>query len=116
MISEEIDGLLLIIVNSTPNFIEGVVGPMFLAGLVLSYRVMSRPQDSTIESKQFYMNITMIAAIYVVLQETNWMNVTRPNVYDPYDLIASFLGLTLINRLLVAGGMLNRVNTGGLPE
>jgi hypothetical protein len=101
-------GALLVVVNSIPNLLEGIVGTMLLAGIGLSIRVMSRPNDLVIDSKRFYHVVSLIAGAYVITQETNWFNVTRPNVYDPYDLVASLLGLVIINRLLISGGMLNR--------
>jgi len=101
-------GFVLIVVNSLPNFIEGIVGTMLLAGIGLSVRILSRPNKVNLESKLFFNVVTLIAAAYVITQELNWYNISRANVYDPYDIVASILGLILINRLLVFGGILNR--------
>ena len=102
-------GFVLIIVNSLPNFIEGIVGTMLLAGIGLSIRILSRPNQVNLESKLFFNVVSLVAATYVITQELNWYNISRANVYDPYDIVASILGLILINRLLIFGGMLNRL-------
>jgi len=101
-------GWLLVIMNSLPNFLEGIVGTMLIAGIGLSIRVASRPNDLQVDSTAFFHVSTLIAAVYVVSQETNLLNVTRPNVYDPFDLLASLIGLVIINRLLIIGGMITR--------
>lgn len=48
---------------------------------------------------------TVLAGLFVILSEVNWIRFRGPIVYDPNDLAASVLGLFLIYFLLARFGL-----------
>lgn len=98
-------GLFVIVVNSFPNFLEGVMGSISLASLGMWFRNRNGNWDPGKETPAFFNSVTIIAAAYVIPQELNWFTLTRENTFDRYDVIASILGLVLINRIMVSCGL-----------
>ena len=99
-------GFLVIVANSYPNFLEGVIGTIILGGLGLWYKNRNGNWSSEHETPAFFNWVTIVAAAYVITQELNWYAITRENISDPYDIVASILGLVLINRILNSVGLL----------
>ena len=97
--------MLVIIANSYPNFLEGIMGSIYLGGLGLWFKNRTGKWSPEHETATFFNWVTIVAALYVVTQELNWYTVTRENVYDPYDVIASILGLIVVNRVLNSVGL-----------
>ena len=98
-------GLFVIVVNSFPNFLEGIIGSISLASLGLWCRNRNGYWQPDKETPTFFNWVTFIAAAYVIPQELNWFTITRENTFDPYDVIASILGLLLINRIMISIGL-----------
>ena len=88
---------LLILVNSLPNFIEAVIGTVILSGIGLVLRARFPDNLGHIKDRSIYAIGTMIASIYVITQEFNVHSLGGQNVYDPYDVAASVIGLVFIN-------------------
>lgn len=107
VIEQDFGGWKLIVVNSYPNFVEAVCGTVVLAGLLATVRSRFPEQLSKLTNHQLYWIATIIAAVYVITQEFKIHNLGGRNVYDPYDVYASVLGLLVINRLLIHVGMFN---------
>ena len=102
-------GFLVIVVNSFPNFLEGIIGSISLSGLVLWFK--TSPPES--ETPAFFNWIAIIVVVYVITQELNWYTITRENIADPYDVVASILGVILINRILISVGLIAYKNNAG---
>ncbi|WP_421764823.1 hypothetical protein [Ekhidna sp.] len=83
-----------IIVLSLPNFFEGIVGVLSLTyiGLYLNHRLVAPKQK--IQPKRIYVIATVLATIFVLTQEFKIHNLGGNNVYDPYDVLFSIIGLT----------------------
>ena len=99
------EGVLDIIANSYPNFLEGIIGSITLGSLGLWFKNGAGTWSPEHETATFFNWVTIVAALYVVTQELNWFTVTRVNVYDPYDVIASVIGLIAVNRVLNSVGL-----------
>ena len=88
-------------VLSYPNFCEAAVGTILLSymGLVLKHHGF----PFLVESKNatIYVIATLFAAIYVILQEFKIHNLGGRNIYDPYDVLFSVLGLIAAYLLLL---------------
>lgn len=84
----EIKGLIAFISYSIPNFIEAVMGTFIVTGM-LTYYGSHWFKSATI------LDLTgvLLAGAYVISQELKIHNLGGNNVYDPYDLMASILGL-----------------------
>jgi hypothetical protein len=99
-------GYLVIMVNSFPNFLEGIIGTITLSGLGLWFRNRGKNPSPENETAMFFNWMTIVAVAHVISQELNWYSITRENTYDPYDVVASILGLLVINRILNSVGLL----------
>ncbi len=82
-----------IIVLSLPNFFEGIVGILSLTyvGLYLNHRFVKA--ERKIKDKHLYLVATILASIFVLTQEFKIHNLGGNNVYDPYDVLFSIIGL-----------------------
>lgn len=80
-----------VFVFSYPNFCEAIVGTLALTFtmLLLSYHGLKQP----IAAQTIYLFALLIAALYVILQEFKIHNLGGENVYDPYDVLFSVIGL-----------------------
>ncbi|MEP1032003.1 hypothetical protein [Ekhidna sp.] len=83
-----------IIVLSLPNFFESIVGVLSLTyiGLYLNHRFVKAGEK--IKDKHLYLLATLLAAIFVLTQEFKIHNLGGNNVYDPYDVLFSIIGLS----------------------
>jgi len=52
-----------------------------------------------------YVVATVIAGLFVISSELNWIHFRGPNVYDPNDIVASILGLFIILFFLTRFGL-----------
>ncbi len=102
-------GLLIITVNSFPNFCEAIMGSITLAGVGILIRRRFSKRFGGITDNQLFSGVLILAAIYVITQEFKLHNLGGRNVYDPFDVVASVMGLVLIYVLLNQYGMINRV-------
>lgn len=82
-----------VIVSSLPNFIEGIVGIILLLYLVLAARRAKRFSLDAIRLEFLYLGVTLVAGVYVILQEFKVHNLGGRNTYDPYDVLFSVFGL-----------------------
>jgi len=73
---------------SFPNFCEAIIGVLTVTmiGLVLTKRLKIRNQT-------IYIIATILAAIFVITQEVKIHNLGGNNIYDPYDVVFSIIGL-----------------------
>lgn len=91
-----------IIVLSLPNFIEAVMGTISIAGILLYIQFRYPKNFGAWNEKTIYFIAIFLTGIYVVLQEFKIHNLGGRNTYDPWDVVASVLGL------MVTGVVLNR--------
>ena len=88
---------LVVLVNSLPNFIEAIMGTLLLTVMALQLRTRFRERLGRLNDSSIYLIASALAGLYVVSQELKFHNLGGNNVYDPYDLLASLLGLSLVN-------------------
>ena len=106
-VREHVDSsLLLIVVNSLPNFVEAVIGTVALAGIGLVLRTRFPQHLSKFSDRVIYAIATIMASIYVISQELNFHSLGGNNTYDPYDLVASVIGLVTAAMVLHTHGLL----------
>lgn len=99
LLGTEASGALMVIVYSLPNLVEAIIGSINLAGILFWMRRRSRAALARISDSILYTAIFLIAAAFTISQEMNWFNYRPDNVVDQYDLVASLVGLVLMNRL-----------------
>lgn len=84
---------LQILVLSYPNFCEAIVGTLSLVyiGLTINHRWIK--PDKRLTENNIYIVSTLLAAIFVISQELKIHDLGGQNVYDPYDVAFSVIGL-----------------------
>lgn len=90
-----------IFVLSFPNFCEGVIGVMTVTMIILVICHKWVSSKLHIPENYIYIIATLLAAIYVILQEFKVHNLGGNNVFDPYDVVFSIIGLTIGYLLLI---------------
>ena len=92
VLENDLPELFKIVVFSLPNTIEAIMGTIVIAGLSMRARAYFNIQ---LKDPIIYLFAVVVAAIYVLSQELNYHSLGGDNVYDPYDLTASAVGLSL---------------------
>lgn len=87
--------ILQVATYSIPNFIEAIIGTLIVTGILFQVRLHFNQKLGFIKDVQVKLLAVGIASIYVITQELKFHHLGGDNVYDPYDLIASVLGLIL---------------------
>jgi hypothetical protein len=93
VLENNLSGLLLIFTYSIPNFIEAIIGTLILTGILLQTRQYFIQKIGFIREIYIHLLAVTIASIYVISEELKFHSLGGNNVYDPYDLIASIIGL-----------------------
>jgi len=84
---------LLIVTYSIPNLIEAIIVTLISTGILLQVRQHFNKKLGTIKTAHINLIASSSAAVYVISQELKFHNLGGNNIYDPYDLLASFIGL-----------------------
>ncbi len=84
-----------IIVLSLPNFYEGIIGVLTISGIWFYINHKWISPGKHVDPKWIYFFSTVLAAIYVITQELKIHNLGGNNVYDPYDILFSIVGLVI---------------------
>ena len=104
VLENELPELFQIFVFSIPNLIEAILGTIILTAILLQLRQYS---NKKIKDSSIYLIAVSISSLYVISQELKFHNLGGNNVYDPYDLIASILGLLLIFMIIKKYGFMD---------
>ena len=93
ILENDVTGVFLIFTYSIPNLIEAVIGTLILTGILLQTRQYFNHKFGNLKDIHVFALAVSLASIYVISQELNFHSLGGNNVYDPYDLIASIVGL-----------------------
>ncbi len=104
VLENDLPELFQIFVFSIPNLIEAILGTIILTAILLQLRQYS---NKKIKDSSIYLIAVSISSLYVISQELKFHNLGGNNVYDPYDLIASILGLLLIFMIIKKYGFMD---------
>lgn len=99
VLDHDVPDFAMTIVLSLPNTCEAIIGMSMSAGLLLAAKLRFSPRFDWIPNLLIYLLATLVTAVYVLTQEYELHNLGGNNVYDPYDVAASIIGL--IGMLLV---------------
>lgn len=94
VIENELPLFFQIVVFSIPNLIEAIIGTLILTGILLHLRQYVK-KAKHIKDATVYLLAVSACTLYVISQELKFHNLGGNNVYDPYDLIASGVGLLM---------------------
>lgn len=84
------------ITYSKPNLIEAIIGTLILTGILFHVRLYFYKKFGSIKDTSIHLLAVSIASIYVISQELKFHNLGGNNVYDPYDIVASVIGLVAV--------------------
>lgn len=104
-----------IFVLSLPNFIEAVLGSITLTVILLFLSKRFAGSERSIPDKTVWLISGILASTYVITQELKIHNLGGRNVYDPYDLVASVIGLVVIFGMIGFWGILERSENSHIP-
>jgi len=108
ILENEFSGFLLILTLSIPNLLEAIIATLILTGILLQLKQSYLSKTNAIKEITLRISAVALAAIYVISQELKFHNLGGNNVYDPYDLIASAIGLVGTFTVIQLFGFVNR--------
>ena len=103
--AHDLPSFMVILVNSFPNFAEAILGTLVLAGMAMVLKDRQPKHFGHLKDGTLYLIVSILAGIYVISQELKFHNLGGNNVYDPYDVVASILGLLLVYGLMQKYGI-----------
>jgi len=92
--------------------IEAIVGTLIFTGILLQTRQYFKKKIGTIKDIYIHIMAVIIVGLYVITQELTLHNLGGNNVYDPYDLIASIIGLVGTFVIIQWFGFTNKIEVG----
>jgi len=101
VIENEITGLIKIFSMSYPNFCEAIAGTIVIAFMLLVINGKFGKKGLGLKEEYIPLISILTSGIYVLLQEFKIHNIGGTNVYDPYDVIFSIIGLIIAYGLLL---------------
>lgn len=104
-----------IFVLSLPNFVEAVLGSITLTAILLFLSKRMASSGRLIPDKVVLIISFILAGTYVITQELKIHNLGGRNVYDPYDLVASIIGLVVIFGMIGFWGILENSENSRIP-
>lgn len=107
VLGNELPEFFQIVVFSIPNLVEGIVGTLALTGILLQLRQYFNKKAGKVNDTIVYLIAVSMAGVYVLSQEFKFHNLGGNNVYDPYDVIASIIGLSLTFGLIQVCGFVD---------
>lgn len=109
ILENDVPNIFLIFTYSIPNLIEAIIGTLILTGILFQTRQCFDQKLDSLKDIHIHMVAVSVASIYVISQELKFHNLGGNNVYDPFDLIASVLGLIGTFIILRNFGFVNKV-------
>jgi len=100
VLENEFPEFLNIFVLSFPNLCEAIVGGLLITNLSLYGKQRFFKTNSNIKDTHIYLFVVLITGIYVILQEFKIHNLGGTNVYDPFDILFSLIGLIIVSFIL----------------
>ncbi|MDZ7693674.1 MAG: hypothetical protein U5K69_21575 [Balneolaceae bacterium] len=93
VLANDVPDIFLIVTYSIPNLIEATIGTLILTGILLQVRQHLYNTFGSIKDTYIHILAVCVTSIYVLSQELTFHNLGGNNVYDPYDIVASLIGL-----------------------
>ncbi len=106
VIENELPEIFKIIVFSIPNLSEAIMGTICVTMIAFRLR---RYFKKDIKDTIIYLISVSISSIYVISQELKFHNLGGNNIYDPYDIIASLIGLVMTFGMIQSYGFADEV-------
>ncbi len=89
-----------VLVNSLPNLSEAIIGTLLLTGIGSRLRARSAGRLGDLPDTVVYLLAILVSGVYVLSQELKFHNLGGNNIYDPWDLLFSIVGLAAMGVVL----------------
>lgn len=89
-----------IFVLSFPNLCEALIGGLLLTNIGLFAKRKFPKTLTKVKENHIYIFAVLVTAMYVLLQEFKTHNLGGNNVYDPFDVLFSVIGLIIVSFIL----------------
>lgn len=110
VLDHDFPAFLQIFVLSVPNTFEAIIGMSNVVGLLMAAKLYFSPRFDGIPTLALYLFATVLAGTYVLTQEFKLHNMGGRNTYDPYDVVASIIGIVGMLLVFWRYGVLERVS------
>jgi hypothetical protein len=104
----ETPDILIVITYSIPNFIEAMVGTLIITGILFQLREYFNSRFGSLKDTLIHILALSFASAYVISQELKFHNFGGNNVYDPYDIVGSVIGLVATFILIQTYGVIEK--------
>lgn len=101
ILENEFPEVLNVFVLSFPNLCEAILGGLLLTNIGLFVKHKFLQTSSNITENHIYLFAVLVTAIYTLLQEFKIHNLGGNNVYDPFDILFSVIGLIVVYFILL---------------
>jgi hypothetical protein len=112
----EIPSWLEVVLYSSPNLIEAVMGTTTVAVLLLLARQRLGGRWAEVSDLVVYSVAAVLAGTWVLTQEFKLHDLGGRNVYDPLDAVASAVGVALMWLIFVRFGVLEDESPRSTPR
>ncbi|MEZ4699180.1 MAG: hypothetical protein R2834_02530 [Rhodothermales bacterium] len=106
VLSRDTSPVLEIIALSFPSLIEAIVVLTIVFGLVSAGKAYALPVLRRLSRPVLLALSVVLVGTYVLTQELSPQNLGGANVVDPWDIVASLVGLAVMSLLFARYGML----------
>ena len=94
-----------VFVLAVPNTLEAIVGMVMVGGILTAVKLRASPRLDALSPAVLTMMAAILTGTYVLTQEFKIHDLGGRNVYDPYDVLASVVGLVLTSALFLRFGI-----------
>ncbi|WP_299436872.1 hypothetical protein [uncultured Aquimarina sp.] len=101
VIKNDFPEFLNVFVLSFPNLCEAIVGGLLITNIGLLGKQRFLKTSSNITENHVYLFAVLVTGLYVLLQEFKIHNLGGNNVYDPFDILFSIIGLIIVSFILL---------------
>ena len=106
VLSHDASPIFSIVVFSFPNFVEAVVVLTLVFSIMMFARGLLPTLTKRTSERGLLVFSLLVAGTYVLTQELSPNNLGGHNVVDPWDVVASVLGLAMMTIIFVRFGLM----------
>jgi len=101
ILENEFPEFINIFVLSFPIFCEAVIGGLIITNLGLFIKHKYLKENSKVANNFIYIFAVLLTGVYVISQELKIHNLGGNNIYDPFDILFSVIGLITVYLILI---------------
>jgi len=99
------------VVFSLSILIEAIIGTIIITEILLQLHQIFNEKTGHIRDTIIYLTALCLTSLYVISKELKFHNLGGNNVYDPYDVMASIIGLIMTFVIIQVFGFVDKLET-----